>query len=145
MSVFHQLKNKLGRTAKNNIVIHLFFEQIRNFSCRLQESQNRMYKQNNISFLVLVLLSLLLYPGLVKSIHVHEHPHHCCECTPSTAFDHPHETCAVCDFEFVSFISEFPGQLTVKLPEISIHTTRVPEITYLPHPVYYSLRAPPAA
>jgi hypothetical protein len=104
-----------------------------------------MYKQNNISFLVLILLALLCYPGFVKSVHVHEHQHFRSGHTDLASFGQQNEPCPVCDFEFVSFISIRTEQLAVSLQELITANIADSEIPQLPHPVYYSLRAPPPA
>jgi hypothetical protein len=103
-----------------------------------------MYKHKCFSFSSLVLTTLLLFPGVAKSLHTHNYQHLSCNESGIPGFNHQNESCLVCDFEFVSFIGEDTQAIRFKTPAIYIlneYLSADPEFTGF---FYYSLRAPPA-
>ncbi len=104
-----------------------------------------MFKQNKLSFLILIHLLLLGYPQMVKSSHVHHNEHVCCNHDHGISVDTTEELCPVCDFEFVSFIETSPTRLQVTLPKIQDIDFPALEIIYPYQLFYFSLRAPPVS
>lgn len=102
-----------------------------------------MITQCKLNLMVLIHLLLLLYPQMVKSVHVHHNEPVCFHHDFGVSFEIPDERCPVCDFEFVSFIENSPIRFQVNLPEIKLIDLPVCEAIYTNHLFYFSLRAPP--
>ncbi|MDP2338170.1 MAG: hypothetical protein Q8N05_17345 [Bacteroidota bacterium] len=101
--------------------------------------------RNNLIILVVLHLLLLVFPLVSKIGHVH-HPaqtHH--KFSGAISFDEPEEFCAVCDFEFYSFIVSNPINPVVYLQNIPALNSPEPRIYFAKTPNYFSLRAPPVA
>jgi hypothetical protein len=103
-----------------------------------------MNKRYQLSYLAMILTILLAYPGVVKSFHTHHDQIANGSYSCSTEYHQQEKPCLVCDFEFVSFISEpsvhidyFPFTFRI------INLERTKE-AFLEFPYYFSLRAPPA-
>ncbi|MFA5328821.1 MAG: hypothetical protein WC384_13595 [Prolixibacteraceae bacterium] len=101
-----------------------------------------MYKKQHISIFTLSFLALLLYPGLVKLVHVH-HDSSDSFFSKGISLQTQEEPCPVCNFEFVSFLNEQEVEFAFKLPLIAVTNTPETEIYQVPVNIYFSLRAPP--
>jgi hypothetical protein len=102
-------------------------------------------KQKNISFLILFLLTLVFYPGIIQLVHVHSNLHVSIEQGEHSTFIPEQETCAVCDFQFVSFIGNTSEILIANLEHIDVTDSIIPPIFHVRHLTFFSLRAPPEA
>ncbi|HEX7585384.1 MAG TPA: hypothetical protein VF373_11895 [Prolixibacteraceae bacterium] len=101
--------------------------------------------RNNFVKLVFLHLLLLTYPLVSKISHVHQGAqiHHVF--SGSISFEQPEEFCAVCDFEFYSFIASNPLKAVVYLQSIPVSNSPGPRICFGQIIHYFSLRAPPVA
>jgi len=102
-------------------------------------------KQKNKSFLILTFLILIFYPGIIQLMHVHSNPHVHIESGKQSTFNPAQETCAVCDFQFVSFIENQSKHLITNIGQINISNSKIPPIYHVRYLTYFSLRAPPEA
>ncbi len=101
-----------------------------------------MYKRRHISFFTLSFLALLLYPGLIKLVHVH-HTSLDSFSSVGVSLQTQEEPCPVCNFEFVSFLNEHEEEFEFKLPCIAVTNTPETKAYKIPSIIYFSLRAPP--
>jgi hypothetical protein len=103
-----------------------------------------MNKSKQPSYITLILTILIAYPGIVKSFHTHHDPITNGSYSCATEYHPQEKPCPVCDFEFVSFISEPPVHIDYFPYSFSIVNLEKTEEAFLEFPDYFSLRAPPA-
>ena len=104
-----------------------------------------MRKQKNILLPILTLLVLLSYPGMIKIVHVHHSKHFINRQGKGTMIIQKEDPCAVCNFQFVSFIGSQTELISTKREPIDVTNRKVPERLYTRYLTYFSLRAPPEA
>lgn len=103
-----------------------------------------MNKRYQLSYIAMILTILIAYPGIVKSFHTHQDQVTNGAYSCATEFHPQEKPCPVCDFEFVSFISEPPAHIDYFPFTFRIVNHEKAEQTFLEFPDYFSLRAPPA-
>lgn len=105
-----------------------------------------MKQKLQISFLAMVLTMLLFFPGAVKMLHTHHgDAGKNLSCTGFSSVNQTKEPCPVCDFEFVSFISEAETHIDyfpLVFNRVEAFETSQPVLEFTR---YFSLRAPPAS
>jgi hypothetical protein len=92
----------------------------------------------------MILTILIAYPGIVKSFHAHHDLITNGSFSCATEYHAQEKPCPVCDFIFVSFISEPPVHVDYFPFTFRIVNQDQAEQTFLEFPGYFSLRAPPA-
>lgn len=103
-----------------------------------------MNKRYQLSYIAMILTVLLAYPGVVKSFHTHHDQVTNGAYSCATEFHPQEKPCPVCDFEFVSFISEPQVHIDYFSFSFRIVILEKTDEAFLEFPDYFSLRAPPA-
>ena len=97
-------------------------------------------KFKNIASLLLLLVFLL--PSIVKLEHHHEHFE--CKAKNEKHYHVLHEKCAVCNFEFSVFSSDFENIVLSKEQPLDKYCNNYKSVNYSTLPKYsFLLRAPP--
>jgi hypothetical protein len=102
-----------------------------------------MCKHKNISLLILAFLALIFYPGVIKLLHVHERLNYIVDQEKGSFFIPKEDSCPVCDFQFVSFITTFSDQVMIYQGNVVDIDSKIPESYGIQYLIYFSLRAPP--
>jgi hypothetical protein len=90
----------------------------------------------------LLLLSVFLLPSIVKLEHHHEHFE--CKAKNEKQYHVFHEKCAVCNFEFSIFSSDFENIVLQKKQPVSKYCNNYRSVNYSTLSKYsFLLRAPP--
>jgi hypothetical protein len=101
-------------------------------------------QRNHISLLALFHVLLFMFPIVTKSVHEH---HDVCTYSYHTekaaTVHNTGNVCAICNFEFVSFIADQQQPVVVYLTGIPVLDSQAPESVLLQQFSSISLRAPP--